>query len=303
MKLATYLDQTTSAPALAVLDDRHGLLDLRRAGAAFGTRDLPGDMLSLIAAGAAALAQVRELATRAAERPELWAAVDSVTLLAPIPAPRKNVFCVGRNYRLHIMEGARARGVEPTYPKVPEFFSKPPTAVVGHGAKVERHRAHTESLDYEIELAVVIGRKVRDLTPENAMAAVFGYTIVNDVTARNAQREHGQWFKGKGFDTSCPTGPCIVTADEFGDPAGHRLMLSVNGEVRQDSNTADMLFNVNQILVSLSQGMTLEPGDIIATGTPSGVALGMDPPKFLQTGDVMVAEIEGIGQLRNQIGD
>ena len=158
-------------------------------------------------------------------------------------------------------------------------------------------------LDYEVELGIVIGSKVRDLTPANAMAAVFGYTIVNDVTARDKQRDHGQWFKGKGLDTSCPMGPCIVTADEFGAPAGHRISLTVNGAMRQDSNTADMLFDVTQILVSLSAGLTLEPGDVIATGTPSGVAFGMEPQQFLQSGDVMVAAIEGIGQLRNRIGD
>jgi 2-keto-4-pentenoate hydratase/2-oxohepta-3-ene-1,7-dioic acid hydratase in catechol pathway len=211
------------------------------------------------------------------------------------------VFCVGRNYKEHILEGARARGVEPTFPKVPEFFSKPQTCVIGPEAGIERHARNTQQLDYEVELAIVIGRRVRDVAAKDALAAVFGYTIVNDVTARDAQRAHGQWFKGKSYDTFCPMGPCIVTADQFGDPSGHRISLKVNGEIRQDSNTADLLFDVPNIVAWLSASLTLEPGDVIATGTPSGVALGMTPQKWLQVGDVIEAEIEGIGQLRNRV--
>ena len=142
-----------------------------------------------------------------------------------------------------------------------------------------------------------------NLTPANAMKAIFGYTIVNDVTARDAQTAHGQWFKGKSFDTYCPIGPVVVTADEFGDPSGHRITLRVNGETRQDSNTSDLLFDVPAILTHLSASLTLEPGDVIATGTPSGVALGMDPQKWLNVGDVVEAEVEGIGVLRNRIID
>jgi len=222
-------------------------------------------------------------------------------LLAPIPVPHKNVFCVGRNYRLHIIEGARARGHEPVFPKVPEFFSKPRTTVVGHDAPVLRHAKHTQKLDYEVELAIVIGKRVRDATLDKASSAVFGYTIVNDVSARDAQAAHGQWFKGKSFDTFCPMGPCIVTADEFGNPSGHRISLKVNGQTRQDSNTADMLFDVPAIVSHLCASLTLDPGDVIATGTPSGVALGMTPQIWLNVGDVVEAEIEGIGTLRNKI--
>jgi 2-keto-4-pentenoate hydratase/2-oxohepta-3-ene-1,7-dioic acid hydratase in catechol pathway len=232
-----------------------------------------------------------------------WIPLKRAKLLAPFPVPRKNVFCVGRNYRLHILEGARARGVEPSFPKVPEFFSKPRTTVVGHEAGVLRHAAHTQKLDYEVEFAIVIGKTVTNLTPANAMKAIFGYTIVNDVTARDAQTAHGQWFKGKSFDTYCPIGPVVVTADEFGDPSGHRITLRVNGETRQDSNTSDLLFDVPAILTHLSASLTLEPGDVIATGTPSGVALGMDPQKWLNVGDVVEAEVEGIGVLRNRIID
>jgi 2-keto-4-pentenoate hydratase/2-oxohepta-3-ene-1,7-dioic acid hydratase in catechol pathway len=228
-------------------------------------------------------------------------ALTDVRLLAPIPWPRKNVFCVGRNYKEHIIEGARARGVAPMFPKVPEFFTKPATTVIGTEAGIERHARHTEKLDYEVELAVVIGKRIRDVPPGDAMDAVFGYTIVNDVTARDAQAAHGQWFKGKSYDTFCPMGPCVVTADEFGDPTGHRLGLKVNGEVRQDSTTSDLLFSVPEIISALAAGITLEPGDVISTGTPSGVALGMTPQRWLQTGDVVEAEVEGIGVLRNRI--
>ncbi len=144
---------------------------------------------------------------------------------------------------------------------------------------------------------------MRDLTPDKAMPAVFGYTIINDVTARDAQAAHGQWFKGKSFDTFCPMGPCIVTADEFGNPSGHRISLKVNGQIRQDSNTSDMLFDVAAIVSFLCASLTLDPGDVIASGTPSGVALGMTPQLWLNVGDVVEAEIEGIGSLRNKIAE
>ena len=229
--------------------------------------------------------------------------VADVKLLAPIPHPRKNIFCVGRNYKEHILEGARARGVEPSFPKVPEFFSKPPTTVIGPDDSIERHARNTDKLDYEVELAVVIGKRTRDVSTSEAMSSIFGYTIVNDVSARDAQFAHGQWFKGKSFDTFCPMGPCIVTADEFGDPSGHRISLTVNGETRQDSTTADLLFSVADCIASLAASTTLEPGDVISTGTPSGVALGMTPQKWLQVGDVVEAAIEGIGVLRNTVID
>jgi 2-keto-4-pentenoate hydratase/2-oxohepta-3-ene-1,7-dioic acid hydratase in catechol pathway len=296
MKLVTF--GTLKAPLLGVLDAKRGILNLKKANS-----KLPGDMLSLIEGGPSALKAVKKAyeAALKSKKAGLWTPLKSAKLLAPIPAPRKNVFCVGRNYKLHIEEGARARGVEPTYPKVPEFFSKPRTTVVGNDAPVLRHAANTQKLDYEVELAIVIGKKVTNLPPDKAMGAIFGYTIVNDVTARDAQTAHGQWFKGKSFDTFCPVGPCIVTADEFGDPSGHRISLTVNGQIRQDSTTADLLFNVPAIVSYLCASLTLEPGDIIATGTPSGVALGMTPQLWLNVGDVVEASVEGIGTLRNKI--
>jgi len=296
MKLVTF--GTLKAPLLGVVDAERGILNLKKSNS-----KLPGDMLSLIEGGPAALKAVKKAyeAALKSKKAGLWTPLKSAKLLAPIPVPRKNVFCVGRNYKLHIEEGARARGVEVTFPKVPEFFSKPRTAVVGHDAPVLRHAANTQKLDYEVELAIVIGKKVTNLPQDKAMSAIFGYTIVNDVTARDAQTAHGQWFKGKSFDTFCPVGPYIVTADEFGDPSGHRISLTVNGKTRQDSNTADLLFNVPAIVSYLSASLTLEPGDIIATGTPSGVAMGMTPQMWLNVGDVVEASVEGIGTLRNKI--
>lgn len=296
MKFVTF--GTPKAPRLGALDAGRGVLDLKKANAR-----LPGDMLALIEGGPAALKAAKKAfdAALKSKKSGLWTPLKSAKLLAPIPAPNKNVFCVGRNYRLHIIEGARARGHEPVFPKVPEFFSKPRTTVVGPDAPVLRHAKNTQKLDYEVELGIVIGKRVRDLAPDKALPAVFGYTIINDVTARDAQAAHGQWFKGKSFDTFCPMGPCIVTADEFGNPSGHRISLKVNGQTRQDSNTSDMLFDVAAIVSFLCASLTLDPGDVIATGTPSGVALGMTPQLWLNVGDVVEAEIEGIGSLRNKI--
>ena len=297
MKFVTF--RAGSTERLGVVDGKRGILDLAKAG-----DGLPGDMLSLIEGGEKAVAAARKAFDAALSAPEgkgLWSPYEASKLLAPIPHPRKNIFCVGRNYKEHILEAARARGVEPTFPKVPEFFSKPPTTVIGPEAGIERHAEHTQNLDYEVEFAIVIGKRTRDVKSADALSHVFGYTIVNDVTARDAQRAHGQWFKGKSYDTFCPMGPAIVTADEFGDPSGRRIALTVNGEIRQDSNTADLLFTVPQIIESLSASLTLEPGDVIATGTPSGVALGMTPQKWLQVGDVVEAEIEGLGRLRNRV--
>jgi 2-keto-4-pentenoate hydratase/2-oxohepta-3-ene-1,7-dioic acid hydratase in catechol pathway len=298
MRLATYLADDRETVGV-VLED--GVVDIGAAFAAAGLGAGPADMVALIAGGAemlAAVAAAAEKAGPAAKRP-----LAGVRLLAPIPHPRKNVFCVGRNYKLHIEEGARARGVEPTFPTVPEFFSKPPTTVIGPEAEIRLDSQLTRQLDYEVELAIVIGRTCRDVEISAADEVIFGYTIANDVTARDLQRAHGQWFKGKSLDTTLPCGPWIVTRDEFGDPAAHRLSLTVNGEGRQDSTIADMLFDCREIVASLSAGLTLEPGDIICTGTPSGVGLGLTPQSFLQHGDVVDCAIDGIGRLRNRVVD
>jgi 2-keto-4-pentenoate hydratase/2-oxohepta-3-ene-1,7-dioic acid hydratase in catechol pathway len=186
--------------------------------------------------------------------------------------------------------------------EVPVFFTKPPTAVIGPGAPIPIFPHVSTSIDYEVELAVVIGKAGRDIPKERAFEHMFGYTIVNDVTARDVQRRHGgQYFKGKGLDGSCPMGPWIVTADEMPDPGDLGIRLRVNGEARQASTTAAMIFDIPTLIASLSAGLTLEPGDVLATGTPSGVGYAMEPPRFLRDGDVVACEIDGIGRLENPV--
>ena len=268
--------------------------------AAFAT----GDLQQVIALGAMS-AEISNTIETAIESGQLAGAellAPKVHLRAPLPRPTKNVFCVGRNYREHIAEGERAQNVKIGVTDYPVFFTKPPTSVVGPDAIVPIFPHVSENIDYEVELAVVIGKAGRDIAPSDAMNHIFGYTIMNDVTARDVQRRHGgQYFKGKALDGSCPLGPVIVTADELGDPTRVGIRLSVNGEQRQDGNTADMIFDIPTLIASLSEGLTLEPGDILATGTPSGVGYAMDPPVFLKDGDVVVCEVDGIGRLENRV--
>lgn len=225
---------------------------------------------------------------------------EDVVLAAPLPRPTKNVFCVGRNYAEHIAEGERAQNIKVGITEHPVFFTKPPTAVVGPGASVPLFTHVSSQIDYEVELAVIVGKPGRDIPRERAFEHVYGYTILNDVTARDVQRRHGgQYFKGKGLDGSCPLGPWIVTADEVTNPANLGIRLTVNGAMRQDGNTSAMIFDIPTLIASLSEGLTLEPGDIIATGTPSGVGYAMVPPQFLKHGDVVECEVDGIGRLSN----
>jgi 2-keto-4-pentenoate hydratase/2-oxohepta-3-ene-1,7-dioic acid hydratase in catechol pathway len=227
--------------------------------------------------------------------------LQDVHLHAPIPRPLKNVFCLGLNYVSHMEETSRARGREIKIPDVPVFFSKPPTTVAGPNDPIRWDPAVTKEVDYEAELAVIIGVGGKNIARANALDHVFGYTVTNDVSARDLQMRHMQWFKGKSLDGFCPMGPMIVTADEFGDPQSKRISLRVNGNVKQNAVTASMIFPVAAIIDFLSRGMTLEPGDIISTGTPEGVGLGRTPPEYLQDGDIVETEIEGIGTLRNRV--
>lgn len=227
-----------------------------------------------------------------------------VRLLAPFPRPARNVFCVGKNYREHAKEFADS-GFDSTakevVPEAPVVFTKPPTAVIGHGDTVPGHLDSTQSVDYEGELAVVIGKGGRGIASEQAMEHVFGYTIVNDVTSRILQQKHRQWVLGKGIDGFCPMGPAVLTADEVPDPGALRLRTWVNDELRQDAHVADLIFDIPTLIATISSYITLEPGDIIATGTPVGVGIGFNPPKFLAAGDVVRIEVEGIGTLENRI--
>ncbi|MFY9698607.1 MAG: fumarylacetoacetate hydrolase family protein [Rhodoplanes sp.] len=229
--------------------------------------------------------------------------LSDVRLLAPIPIPRRNIFCVGKNYRDHAVEFSRsgfeagaAKGAE--IDEYPAVFTKPASAVVGPEAVVSLHPQATSSVDYEAELAVVIGVGGRDIAKQDAYRHVFGYTIINDVTARDRQRKHKQWFLGKALDTFCPMGPWITTADEI-DPTNLAVKCWVNGELRQNGNTRDLIFDVPSLIATISAGLTLYPGDIIATGTPAGVGIGRNPPLFLKVGDVVSISIDGIGILTN----
>ncbi len=218
---------------------------------------------------------------------------------APV-RPHRNVFCVGRNYLEHAKEGARALGRELTLPTVPTFFTKAPTAIAAPDSVLALQARVSAEYDYEAELAVVIGTRCRDVEEAAWRSVVFGYTCLNDVTARDLQRAHGQWFKGKSLDDACPMGPWIVSADEI-DPARLAISLRLNGELRQSSNTTGMIFAIPRLIAELSRGMTLEAGDVIATGTPEGVGFARTPPTFLADGDEMAVTIEGIGTLRNHI--
>jgi 2-keto-4-pentenoate hydratase/2-oxohepta-3-ene-1,7-dioic acid hydratase in catechol pathway len=220
---------------------------------------------------------------------------------APIRRPRKNVFCMGRNYLSHVKEAAQARGTEAKIPDAPVFFTKAPTTVTGPFDPIPWDRQVTEQVDYEAELGAIVGVAGRNIPRARSLAHVFGYTIINDVSARDLQVRHLQWFKGKSLDGFCPMGPVVVTADEFGDPQQKRIALRVNGVEKQSSTTANMIFPIDVIIEALSRGMTIEPGDVIATGTPEGVGLGRTPPEYLKDGDEVETEIEGIGVLRNRV--
>jgi 2-keto-4-pentenoate hydratase/2-oxohepta-3-ene-1,7-dioic acid hydratase in catechol pathway len=232
--------------------------------------------------------------------------LDRVTIEAPVPQPRRNIFCVGKNYYEHAHEFARSgfdsSAAAGAVPKNPIIFSKVPECVVANGATVMIDPAVSEAVDYEAELAVIIGKAGRGISRENAFDHVWGYTIVNDVTARDLQGKYSQWLIGKSQDTFCPMGPWAVTRDEI-DLSTAGIRCFVNGDLRQDSRISLLIFDIPTIIATLSQGITLRPGDIIATGTPAGVGIGFTPPKYLKGGDVVRVEIDGIGTLENPFAE
>ncbi len=252
-----------------------------------------GDLIDLIAAG------------HALPVPSSWTPIDGHPLLAPLH-PRRNVFCVGKNYHEHAKEFAQS-GFDTSAakgelsPEFPVVFTKPASAIVGDGAPVHAFADLTQQLDYEAELAIIIGKPGRGIMRERALQHVWGYTTVNDITARDLQQKHRQWFIGKSMDTFCPMGPWAVTADEVGDAAALNVRCWVNGALRQDANTRDLIFNIPTIIATISAGITLAPGDVIATGTPAGVGIGMKPPCFLRAGDVVRISIDRLGTLTNTI--
>ncbi|MFJ9694432.1 fumarylacetoacetate hydrolase family protein [Kitasatospora sp. NPDC101183] len=295
MDLLTFLADGDDTPRLGARTGTDRLADLTALARAAGA-ELPPDLLGLIRAGRPALATARELlAASPPTRP-----LAEVSLLAPL-RPGK-IVGVGLNYVEHVAESHRTLDTGRELPDRPVLFGKPSTAVTGPGGPIPHNADLTEQLDWECELAVVIGEPAHRVTEADALRHVFGYSIVNDISARD-QRRSGQWFFSKGQDGYAPFGPVVVTADEIPDPQGLDLSLTVNGETRQSSNTRHMLFPVARLIADISSGMTLEPGDVIATGSPSGVGAGMVPQQFLQPGDVVAATIERIGTLANPVID
>ena len=281
MKLVTYLYNGKTAAGVLVKDT---IIDLKTLG-------LPATMLEFVQAGPAAW-QKAEAARKT------WAGATvplaSVRLLAPMPNPSK-IIAIGLNY----MDHCREQKVQP--PVRPLIFAKLTSAIVGPGDAIRWDTNVTQQVDFEVELAVVIGKQAKNISQDKALDVVFGYTVMNDISARDLQFSDGQWVRAKSLDTFAPMGPAIVTANDIPDPQALKLTCSVNGQVMQDSSTKEMIFGVRHLIADLTQFFTLEPGDIISTGTPHGVGVFRTPKVFLKDGDVVTAEIAGIGQLENTV--
>lgn len=300
MRLVTYRATVESEARLgALVDDL--VVDLAKLGAARGMA-MPHDMLGFIDLGPQAVRIVSQMIDDAKGLFPLGVALPSanVRLLAPIPRPRKNIFGIGLNYTEHVAESAKSLDTSDQLPREPVIFSKPPTTVIGPDEPIGHNSEITKQLDWEVELGVVMGTTAKRVARADALKYVFGYTVLIDMSARDCRRA-GQWIYSKGQDGYAPMGPCIVTADEISDPQTLDLWLTVNGVEKQRSNTAYMLFKVDELIEDISKGITLEPGDIIASGTPAGVGAGRDPQEWVWPGDVIEAEVAGIGRLRHPI--
>ncbi len=293
MRLVTYTREGMLQQHVGALSLEGAVLDLEAAEPMLKGQS----MVTLAAAEPAMLDRLRDAAAKAPP-------VAGARLCAPIPRPPKNVFCVGKNYREHAKEFAGSGfdgGAKDVVPPHPVVFTKPHTAIIATGEPILSEFDPTGGLDYEGELAVVIGHGGRGIAKADALKHVFGYTIVNDVTARHLQKRHSQWILGKGLDSFCPMGPAILTADEVPDPTKLVLTTWVNGEQRQKAPVADLIFDIPTLIEAISAAITLEPGDVIATGTPAGVGIGFSPPRFLRKGDVVRIEVSGIGVLENEV--
>ncbi len=300
MRLLTFVSRPGDATRLGLLRPEGDVLDLGEEARQRG-RALPfdgGDMVSLIASGEAGLAAVRELSESPRSR---GLALAGLRLLAPVARPRTNVFCVGWNSLEHFQEGETWRQAKVDLPERPVFFSKATGAVSGPFDPIPYDPRVSQQVDWEVELGVVVGVPGKNIPEAEAMRHVFGYLVVNDVSARDVQKAHGgQWHKGKSLDGFCPMGPWLVTADEV-DPGDLRVTCRVNGVVKQDSSTRHLYFKIPRLLAELSLGLTLRSGDVLSTGTPSGVGFARTPPEFLKPGDVVETEVAGLGTMRNQV--
>lgn len=299
MKLLTYSTKDTE-PRLGFLHNNQ-VIDMEDFGE-ISNFPLPTDMLDLIDMGIEIIDELNEMVADTPEDyfKEIAYSLEEVTLLAPIQKPRKNIIGIGLNYTEHVAESARTLDTTGKLPQKPIIFSKPPTTVTGTNTEIIKNTKLTSQLDWEVELAVVIGKQGKYVPKAEALDYVFGYTVINDISARDCRRE-GQWIVSKGQDTFAPMGPILVTKDEIENPHNLNLSLKVNGIEKQNSNTKFLLFNINDLIEDLSIVFTLEPGDIIATGTPAGVGAGRDPQEWLHDGDVVEATVEGIGTIVNTV--
>ena len=299
MKLLTYKTSETE-PRLGFIHNNQ-IIDMEDFGE-LSNFPLPNDMLKLIDLGFEIISEITELISETSKElfDEVAYEMNEVTILAPIEKPRKNIIGIGLNYTEHVAESSRTLDTTGKLPQKPIIFSKPPTTVTGTNTEIIKNTKLTEQLDWEVELAVVIGKKGKYVTKENAMDYVFGYTVINDISARDCRRE-GQWIVSKGQDTFAPMGPILVTKDEIENPHNLNLSLKVNGIEKQNSNTKFLLFNIYDLIEDLSTVFTIEPGDIIATGTPSGVGAGRNPQEWLYDSDVIEATVERIGTIVNTV--
>lgn len=302
MRLVTYRTEPAAAGRLgAIVGDL--VVDLELFGDVAG-QPLPDNMLDFIDLGPSAVKLTSQLLAEMEGEFPVGVALPlaNVKLLAPIPRPRKNIFGIGLNYVEHVAESSRTLDTSKELPKEPVIFSKPPTSIIGPGDAIEHNKKITQQLDWEVELAAIIGTRATRVKKEDALKYVFGYSVMIDVSARDCRRA-GQWIYSKGQDTYAPFGPVIVTADEIPDPHVLDLSLALNGVTKQSSNTRHMLFKVDTLIADISAAITLEPGDIIATGTPEGVGAGRSPQEWMWPGDVVHAVVEGIGELRHPVVD
>lgn len=300
MKLLTYTTKDNNESRLGFIHNNQ-VIDMQDFGD-ISNFPLPNDMLDLIDMGFEVISEITELISETPKNffEEIAYEMEEVIFMAPIEKPRKNIIGIGLNYTEHVAESARTLDTTGKLPQKPIIFSKPPTTVTATNTNVLLNRNLTNQLDWEVELAVVIGKKGKYVPKSEALDYVFGYTVINDISARDCRRE-GQWIVSKGQDTFAPMGPILVTKDEIENPHNLNLSLKVNGVEKQNSNTQFMLFNINDLIEDLSTVFTLESGDIIATGTPAGVGAGRNPQEWLNDGDVIEATVEKIGTLINTV--
>ncbi len=299
MRLVTYQPINTPLLKTGILISKDEVIDIVEEAKARDSKLWIDTMLKIVSGGDAVMSLLREIEAAPKTAPIM---LNKALLKAPIPRTTKNVFCVGWNYLEHFEEGGKKLDDKRELPTWPVFFSKAPTAINGPYDPIPFDASISTQLDWEVELGVVLGKAGKNISDADAMSHIFGYTVINDITWRDVQRRHGgQWDKGKSLDGTCPMGPCIVTADSI-DPNNLNVECRVSGVVKQKSNTKHLYFKIPRLIHDLSLGQTLEPGDVISTGTPEGVGFARNPPEWMKEGDLLETEIEGIGVMRNPIG-